>query len=51
MIDLRYRLALTLRYIVMDGDKFSVVIGLHLVFIQPLSQVNHHLDKLSVGEN
>ena len=50
MIDLRYRLALTLRYIAMDGDKFSLAISLRPVFIQLSSQIHHHLDKLSSGE-
>ena len=50
MIDLRYRLALTLCYITIDGNKFSIAIGLRPVFIQPSSQINHHLNKLSSGE-
>ena len=41
MIDLRYHLALTLRCVAMDGDKFS---------LQLSSQINYHLDKLSSGE-
>jgi len=50
MIDLCYRLALTLYCVAMDGDKFSLAIGLRAVFIQPSSQINRHLDKLSSGE-
>ena len=48
MINLCYRLVLTLYCIAMDGDKFLLAIGLCLVFIQPSSQINHHLDKLSL---
>ena len=50
MIELCYRLALTLRYVAMDGNKFSLAIGLRPVFIQLSSQINYHLDKLSSGE-
>jgi len=50
MIDLRYRLMLMLCYIMMDDDKFFLAIGIHPVFIQPSSQINHHLDKLSLGK-
>ena len=50
MIDLRYHLALTLRCVAMDDDKFSLAIDLRPVFIQPSLQINHHLDKLSSGE-
>ena len=50
MIDLHYRLAFTFRCIAIDSDKFSLVIDIRLVFIQPSSQISHHLDKLSAGE-
>ena len=48
MID--YHLVLTLCYVMMDGDKFLLTIGLRPVFIQLSSQINHHMDKLSSGE-
>ena len=48
MIDLCYHLAL--RSVMVDGDKFSFTIDLCPVIIQPFSQINHHLDKLSSGE-
>jgi len=50
MIDLCYCLALTFSCIAMDGDQFSLTIGFRSKFIQPSSQVNYHLDKLSAGE-
>ena len=50
MIDLCYHFTLALHSITMDGDKFSLTIGLRPVFIQPSSQINYHLDKLSSGE-
>ena len=47
MIYLCYRLALALRRIVVDSDKFSFTIGFRHVLIQLSLQLDHHLDKLS----
>ena len=51
MISLHYCLALTFRCVAMDHNKFSLAIDFHPVFIQPSSQINHHLDKLSLEES
>ena len=50
MINLCYHLTLTLCCITMDGDKFLLTINFCPVFIQSSSEINHHLDKLSLGE-
>jgi len=50
MINLHYLLALTFCCIAMDGNKFSLSIGLNPMFVHPSSQIDHHLDKLSTGE-
>ena len=51
MVDLCYCLSLAFYGVAMDGDQFSLVIDLGLVFIKMSSQVDHHLDKLSAREN
>jgi len=51
MVDLCYSLALTFYGIMMNGDEFSFAIDLRSVFVQLSSQVDHHLDKLSMGED
>jgi len=46
MIDLCYYLALTLRCVAVDGDKFSFTVSLRPVLIQPPSQIDYRLDKM-----
>jgi len=50
MVDLHHCLTFAFGSIVMDGDEFSLAIGLRLLFIQSSSQVDHRLDKLSARE-
>jgi len=51
MIDLCYWFELMFCCIMIDDDQFFfLAIGLRPVLVQPLSEVDNHLDELSAGE-